>query len=580
MQGIKTFFAFIKPYRATLLLATLGMGVFTLLKSGEPLLFRFLVDRVLVQQRWELVAPLLTLQLVMLVAAAALRFVNVRTLLVVSRKCIGDIRIALFDKIIALDRAFVTRCRAGTLSGHLMDDVNRLQRLINNNTLQVVVDVIVFVAAQVVALSISFQLWLVVAAMLLSYTVLFRIFGARITRNTRLARKQYDALTGRLQETLTHAEHVRHNHAQNREELSFLATLKQTLVHEFRSGMFTVSLDSSCTTIAALGSTAVLCCGAFMVLQNRLTVGSLLAFNSYVWMSIHPVLRLTALVGQLQATRVSLERVMQLLNRPATIDEQRSGKRMPRPRGRVCFEKVSFRYEPQLPLFDKLDFCVEPGMMVALVGPTGCGKTTLTSLLMRYYAVEQGRICIDSHNIADVNVRSLRRNFGVVNQSPLLFEQSIAENIAYGAAHATLAQIRSAASIAQINSFIHTLADGYESIVGSRGVRLSLGQQQRLCIARALVSDPPLLIFDEATAALDSESEAAIQKALATLQGSRTMFVIAHRLSTIVDADMILVLDKGHLIEQGTHRELLESSGMYAGLFAQLSGRMSYAVDG
>jgi ATP-binding cassette subfamily B protein len=278
-------------------------------------------------------------------------------------------------------------------------------------------------------------------------------------------------------------------------------------------------------------------------------------------MAIHPAVRLTTIAGQLSATFVSVDRIGEVLAEPVDIQSKPDAPKMPRGNGAIEFRDVTFRYEADTPLYENLSLNVEPGTTVALVGHTGCGKTTLTTLMMRYWDIQGGQILIDGISIRDVELRSLRRLFGVVLQDPIIFDGTLAENIAYGQTGATRAEIQEAARAAEVWELAQSLPDGFDTIVGKHGVKLSVGEKQRVSIARAILRDPTILVMDEATSALDSESEALIQKSLARVLKGRTSFVIAHRLSTITKADMIVVMDAGRIVETGTHEELLATEG-------------------
>jgi ABC-type multidrug transport system fused ATPase/permease subunit len=316
-----------------------------------------------------------------------------------------------------------------------------------------------------------------------------------------------------------------------------------------------------------------------MVLHGRISYGDYLAIMAYVWMSIDPVTRLTNMAGQLAETMVSVRRIAELLSEEPEITSPARPVRLARVSGRVEFTDVHFAYEAESPLYRGLSLTVEAGATVALVGPTGCGKSTLVSLLMRHWDVQKGRILIDGVDVRERDLRELRGQFGVVLQDPVVFDGTLAYNIAYGAPHATAAEIERAARTAEIHELAMSLPDGFDTLIGSEGVKLSVGEKQRVSIARAILKDPAILIMDEATSALDSHSEALIQRALERVLKDRTAFVIAHRLSTITSADMIVVMDKGAIVEQGTHAELMRiEGGLYERLYRELLGELRGGV--
>ena len=454
-----------------------------------------------------------------------------------------------------------------------MDDANMMQRLLTGDTIRLIVDLVVFIFSLTVMFTLSPMIGGILCGLLFFYFLAYRFFSRRIRGSTQAYRISYDRIAGRLQETIEGVRQVRIYNREDWENTLFLGRTEESLTKEIETRMSSISLSTVCTAIAGLGSALIAGIAAYYVLIGRLTYGDFLAINSYVWISINPVTRLTNMAGQLSETFVSVERIAEILNEVPDIRSQPELPPMPEVRGSVEFQDVHFRYEPNVPLYQGLSLKIRPGMTVALVGPTGCGKTSLTSLLMRYWDIQRGRILIDGIDIRSVELASLRSLFGVVLQSPIIFDGTLAENIGYSSPNAPEEEIIKAAKAAEIHDMAMALSEGYQTLIGTEGVKLSVGEKQRVSIARAILKNPTILIMDEATSALDSDSEALIQKALGKVLRGRTSFVVAHRLSTVTSADLIVVMERGRIIERGTHDELMEmDSGLYRKLYRELQG--------
>lgn len=573
MGVYQTVFSYIKRHMGRLILGLVGMAVFTLLSLLPPLLLRFLLNEVVELSRWEYLGPTVVAIIAVPLITSVLQFGNHRIIMQSGYRLIADMRLDVYERILNLSMRFHQNHSSGVLVNRLMDDVNMLQRLITGDTVNMLIDIIVFLFSVTIVFLLSPVHAIILAITLVLYVFAYRTFAGRIRRETQSYRSFHDTVSERLQETISGVRHVRIYNREFQENSQFLDRTSKSLDHALSSNIGSVSLSTVCTLIAGVGSATMVALGAYYVLEGRLQYGDVLAISNYVWMALNPAIRLTNLAGQLTETFVSVRRVVEILQEEIDIRSPDDAPQIARRAGKVEFRGVHFRYVPETPLYRGLDLTVEPGMTVALVGQTGCGKTTLTQLLMRHWDIQAGSILIDEQDIRSVDLRSLRALFGVVLQDPVVFDGSLGENIAYGAPNAPQHRIEAAARAAEIHQLAERLPSGYDTVVGTRGVKLSVGEKQRLSIARAIIKDPLILIMDEATSSLDSESEALIQKALSNILRGRTSFVVAHRLSTITSADMIVVMDSGAIVEQGTHEQLMKiRGGTYRQLYEELRG--------
>ena len=384
-------------------------------------------------------------------------------------------------------------------------------------------------------------------------------------------REERDVMLGDLQERLAGALVVKSYAKERYEVRQFVGQTRNLLELNVNQGMLGTRLWTLAEFIGSgLGIAIIMLVGGRQVMAGNLSPGSLIAFVSFITGYLYgPILRLIQINDQIARTNAALTRIFGTLDTEPNIKDRPEARELPTIKGEVEYRQVWFEYEPGQPVIKGVSLKVKPGQMVAFVGQSGSGKTTMVNLLSRHYDVTDGAIIVDGCDIRDVKLSSLRRQVGVVIQETILFNTTIRENIRYGRLEATDEEVEEAARAANIAHVIETLPKGYETRIGEEGVKLSGGEKQRIAIARAILSDPRILVLDEATSALDSETETLIQGALDRLMEGRTSFVIAHRLSTIVKADMIVVMEQGVIKESGSHHELLEKGGVYAGLYTQ-----------
>ncbi len=549
----------------------IGMAIFTAFSVVPPLLMRYLIDNVITAKAWNKLIIVAILIALMPIITSALRFINVRIIVLTSRKFIADMRIAMYRKILSLGMNYHGKNPSGAVVGKLMSDVNMLQRLIAGNTIQIIVDLIVFLFAITVTFTISVKLWFVLIITIAVYGLIYKFFSKKIRVTTKEYRSIYDIVSARLQETISGVKQVRIYNNEDFESSNFNDWIEQSNKKAFVNSVNSAGLSMGTYAISEFSSIVIMSLAGYFILKGEMSYGDLIAFDSFLWMAISPSMRLTTIVGQMQESFVSIKRILEVMDEKIEVTSPPNAPRINASKGNIEFKNITFSYLSDSPLYKDFSLSIKDGKTVALVGPTGCGKTTLTALLMRYWDVTSGEICINGTDIRSVNLKSLRNLFGVMLQTPVIFDGTLAENIAYGKPDASREEIINAAKTAEIYEMATNLSNGFDTLIGADGVKLSVGEKQRISIARAVLKNPLILIMDEATSVLDSESEALVHKALSRLLKNRTSIVVAHRLSTITEADEIIVLDNAKIIEKGHHKKLLKNKdGLYRKLYQEL----------
>jgi ATP-binding cassette subfamily B protein len=592
---VRRVWGFARPYRRRLVLFLVTVTFGALLALAPPLLFKQIIDEAIPDHDRGLVTTLAVVALVLALVSTALDVAQRYWSAIVGEGLIFDLRAALYDHVQRMPLAFFTRTQTGALISRMNNDVIGAQRALTGTLGQVVYNLLTVVATVVAMLILDWQLALLALAILPLFIIPAKRVGARLQDITREGMEVNAAMNSTMTErfNVSGAMLVKLFGRADTERAEFGAKAGRVRDIGVRSAMYSRFFFAALGLVAAVGAALVYWVGAQQVISGTIALGTLVAMAAYVTRVYGPLTNLSNARVDVLLAFVSFERVFELLDTPRLIDDAPGAVDLVDPAGRVELDDVWFRYpaaadvslsslegdgvtgvaldeRPSDVVLQGITATLEPGTTVALVGPSGAGKSTLASLLPRLYDVTAGAVRVDGHDVRTLTQESLRAAIGVVSQDPHLFHASIAENLRYARPGATDDELAAACRAAQIHDVIAGLPDGYRTLVGERGYRLSGGEKQRLAIARVLLKDPAVVILDEATSHLDAENEVAVQEALATALAGRTALVIAHRLSTVQDADEILVLEAGRIVQRGTHAKLLATGGLYADLYRTL----------
>ena len=578
ISTLKRFLQYLQPYRKEVPVALGLVAIGAATQSIGPFLIGWSIDNLIRPGNLRGLLLMLVFLAIMYVSGIQAIRAQIYRVAWIMQRLLAQLRQDIFIKVQSLPISFFDQNEAGDLMSRLLNDVSVVNQAFGQTIAQMLGNLFSLIGIVLAMILINPQLGLlsnlVVPLMIFTTGLFSRWARARF----RLTRQTIGEMSTKLEEDISS---VREAQAFNRVQLNIAEFDTLNAANRdanVQAVAITAAFLPSIDFLNTLATAGVMAYGGYLAVTGAATVGTVTAFLLYVQQFFRPIQILSQFYTQAQSAMAGVERIFLLLDEPSQLNDAPNAAQMPAIRGEVSFEDVTFGYNPNQLVLKGVNLQAEPGQMIALVGPTGAGKSTIINLILRFYDVTSGAVKVDGIDVRSVTQGSLRRQIGIVLQDNILFSGTVAENIAFGCPKATQSEIEAAAQVANVHEFITTLPEGYATILGERGANLSQGQRQLISIARAVLVNPRILILDEATSSIDTRTEALVQSAIARLLENRTSFVIAHRLSTVTQANQVLVIQQGQIMEHGTHSQLIAQQGVYANLYALQLGAAS-SVD-
>lgn len=556
-----------RPYLVPIIIGFTCLVLATPAQMFPPLVWKYVVDEVIMNRKVEHLVPAMLVMLAVHLVGMGLSAARTYLLGVAGQRFVADLRSRLHDKLMRQSVRYHHDRKSGDLMARVIGDVDTLQEVVINGVDNILGNALSLIWVAGIIVWLNWKVGTLTLLPLAIVAVMVWFFNLRVKGLYRAIRDRLGDLSAKLQENLLGVLIIKAFAREAYEQERFQQVNAEYLTTSLKGVKVRSVYFPGVMTVGFLSNIAMIGAGAYYVLKGEFTIGGLVAYRGYWWQLFAPVFSLAQVNEMIQRAIAAASRVFEVLDAPEEITDAPDAVAPDTVRGHILFDRVSFAYTPERPILQDVSFEVLPGQRIGIVGPSGTGKTTILNLILRLYDPQEGTIRLDGHDLRQLQQQAFRRHVALVTQEPFLFNDTVRHNILFGRLDATDEEIETAARLANAHEFIMDLPNGYDTLVGERGVKLSGGQKQRICIARAFLANPKVLLLDEATASVEPESEALIQAALERLMQGRTTIIVTHRLSLVRDCDRILVIDEGRVMESGTHEQLVEKDGWYARMY-------------